>query len=43
MGLRGYPGMMGPKGEAVSKDPCMFLFFNSFPNLFGYTAVLFLR
>lgn len=30
MGLRGYPGMMGPKGEAVSKDPCMFLFFNSF-------------
>lgn len=31
MGLRGYPGMMGPKGEAVSKDPCMFLFSNSFP------------
>lgn len=21
MGLRGYPGMMGPKGEAVSKAP----------------------
>lgn len=22
MGLRGYPGMMGPKGEAVSTASC---------------------
>lgn len=28
MGLRGYPGMMGPKGEVVSKAlHGMFLFF----------------
>lgn len=27
MGLRGYPGMMGPKGEAVSKAPWMFFIF----------------
>lgn len=54
MGLRGYPGMMGPKGEAVSKDPCMFLFFlylfffvfffcDVVLNLFGCSAVLILR
>lgn len=37
MGLRGYPGMMGPKGEAVSNAPFFVLF------LFGYRAVGILR
>lgn len=36
MGLRGYPGMMGPKGEAVSKAPWMFLF-----SFFLFCGVLF--
>lgn len=49
MGLRGYPGMMGPKGEAVRKDPCTFLFvcfffffFCDVLNPFGHPAVLIL-
>lgn len=28
VGLRGYPGMMGPKGEAVSNPPCTIYKYN---------------
>lgn len=41
MGLRGYPGMMGPKGEAVSSSTYWPFF--SILLLFGYKAALILR